>query len=405
MHALGGILGAEARRLHSRPIVNNNNPLTHNGECPVTPSYDALRAKISSDLLQVYLRVGLLLLIAVVCARLFAPFAPIILWALVLAITLFPLCRSLQTKLGGGLTRAATAMVIMGLLLIGVPTVLLGISLAGQAADLYSAHQAGTLSLRAPPAGVAQWPVVGEQIDAVWQEAHENLPGLLERHSDTVKVAVKRSLDMATGTLATIGLFLGALIIAGVMMAYSASADRATDRIACTLMGSERGIGLKQLSVATIRSVAMGVVGVAFIQALILGVGFLIANIPAAGVLALITLFVGILQLPALIITIPVVGWLWGMGDGSSLFNTVMTVYLLVGGALDGFLKPMLLGRGVDVPMPVVLIGALGGMFTLGLLGLFLGAVVLSVGYQLFMAWVDGESSAEPTDNSAQTTE
>jgi len=159
--------------------------------------------------------------------------------------------------------------------------------------------------------------------------------------------------------------------------------------------GRQRGSGLHKLTTATIRSVAAGVIGVAVIQALLLGLGFIWADIPAAGVLALIVLLIGILQLPALIITLPVIGYLWWAGGDSGTMNVIYTVYLVVAGAADGFLKPLLLGRGVEAPMPIILLGALGGMVSSGIIGLFIGAVLLAVGYQIFMEWVDRDETAE----------
>jgi len=355
------------------------------------PQYETLRQRISHDLIQVYLRVGLVVLVVGVCAQIFSPFAPIMLWALVLAVTLYPLHVSLQKRLGGSAAKAATIVVVLGLLLIGVPTVLLGMSLAEHAGDIYRSWQSGTLAIAPPSAGVKEWPLIGERLYAAWNEAAENLPVFLEHYEDPLRTAVKGFMGMTTNTLGTIALFLGALIIAGVMMAYGERGDRTMRRVAVTLVGGTRGESLHNLSVATMRSVATGVIGVAFIQALLLGVGFIIAGIPGAGLLALITVLIGILQLPALLLTIPVLAWLWMIGDGSVVFNSVMSIYIFLAGLSDGVLKPMLLGRGLDVPMPIVLIGALGGMVTLGLIGLFLGAVMLSVGWQLFMAWVDRE--------------
>jgi predicted PurR-regulated permease PerM len=157
------------------------------------------------------------------------------------------------------------------------------------------------------------------------------------------------------------------------------------------LSGPEKGDQLHMLSTATIRSVSMGVVGVAFIQALLLGVGFIWADIPAAGLLALVVLVLGIAQIPATLITIPVIAYLWWSGD-STLSNVFFTLYFLVAGFADNVLKPLFLGRGVDAPMPVILLGALGGMVTAGLIGLFVGGVLLALGYVIFMDWVaDGE--------------
>lgn len=166
------------------------------------------------------------------------------------------------------------------------------------------------------------------------------------------------------------------------------------ERILARLAGAARGPQLHTLTTATIRSVATGVIGVAFIQALLLGVGFLAAGIPAAGILAGVVMLLGILQLPALLISLPVIGYLWWAGDGSTAMNVVFSVYLVVAGFADNVLKPLLLGRGVDVPMPVILLGAIGGMASAGIIGLFLGAVLLAVGYQVFMDWVDREEAS-----------
>ena len=148
------------------------------------------------------------------------------------------------------------------------------------------------------------------------------------------------------------------------------------------------GPRLQDLSTATIRSVANGVIGVAFIQALLLGMGFFMADIPGAGMLALVVMFIGIVQLPAFIISVPAIAYLWWGGDASTTSNIIYTIYLVVAGLADNVLKPFLLGRGVDAPMPVILLGALGGMVTDGIIGMFVGAVLLAVGYQIFMDWV-----------------
>jgi predicted PurR-regulated permease PerM len=207
-------------------------------------------------------------------------------------------------------------------------------------------------------------------------------------------------------------MFSVALIIAGIMMAYGQPGTGASRNIYHKFTNDpESGERLFNLSVATIRSVAVGVVGVAFIQALLLGVGFYFAGIPAAGLLAIVVLIIGILQLPALVITLPVIGYLWWAGD-STISNILFTIYLLIAGAADGFLKPMLLGRGVEAPMPIILIGALGGMASFGLLGLFIGAVLLALAYIIFMEWVDQSKYLEeqpeaetPPDSTTSSTD
>jgi predicted PurR-regulated permease PerM len=194
------------------------------------------------------------------------------------------------------------------------------------------------------------------------------------------------------GVITTVFTFTGALLIAVVMMIYGAQGSDAARRISIALVGSERGTNLQHLAVVTIRSVAAGVIGVAFVQALLLGLGFLWADVPFAGVWALVALVFGIIQLPAILIVLPFLGWLWGFTEGELISNSLITAYFFVAGLSDNVMKPLLLGRGVDIPMPVVLIGSLGGMIWLGLIGLFLGSVILAVAYQLFWAWVNREA-------------
>ena len=193
-------------------------------------------------------------------------------------------------------------------------------------------------------------------------------------------------------------MFLGALIVAGIMMAFGRSGSDAVNHILCRIAGREQGSKVHTLATMTTRSVAAGVLGVALIQAILLGVGFMLAGVPAAGLLALIVLLLAIMQLPATLVSLPVILWLWNSGDGGTVMNVIWTVYFVLAGLADNVLKPMLLGRGVDAPMPVILIGALGGMVSSGFIGLFTGAVILAVGYQIFMQWVATKSEDEGAD-------
>ena len=203
-----------------------------------------------------------------------------------------------------------------------------------------------------------------------------------------------------TCTLVGVAGILYSLIIAGIMMAYGEGGSRSMLKILSRIVGPDYGKEVQRLSTMTTRSIAVGVLGVALIQAVILGVGFVFAGVPAAGVLAIVVIVIGVLQLPALLISIPVIGYLWAATDYSTTHNIVWTVYLIVGGFSDNALKPILLGRGVEAPMPVILLGAIGGMVTSGIIGLFLGAVFLAVGYRIFMQWVE---SADATADEGQS--
>jgi predicted PurR-regulated permease PerM len=356
-----------------------------------------IRAFLSRDLMDLLIRAGLIAFVTILCVRIFAPFAGLLLWALILAVALYPLHRSLASRLGGRQGWAASLLVIAGLLLIGVPTAMLGSSFAGHIHDAYTAFENDEITITPPSAGVADWPLVGKKVYSAWSAAAEDLPGYLSKNKEQLTNLSKKGLAAAASTTGGVLMLLGAMIIAGIMMAYGESGSQAMRRIFCRLSSPEKGPRLHSLSTATVRSVATGVIGVAFIQALLLGVGFIAAGIPAAGVLALIVIVLGILQLPALLVSLPVIIYLWAAGDASTTVNIAFTIYLLLASMADNVLKPMLLGRGVDAPMPVVLLGALGGMISGGIIGLFLGAVLLALGYQIFMEWV-AEGDADKTE-------
>ena len=357
---------------------------------------DEGRRLVGKDLVETLIRLGLLALLLVLCVWVFLPFTGLVILAMILAIALYPLYDWLAMHLFGGRRGlTATLLVLMMLVLIGIPLLLLGGAVATQLSELHDAIQAGTLALRPPDPKVAGWPIVGERLYAAWNAAATDLPAFLAKNKELVMGAARKALSMAGGGAIAALVFLAAIVVAGIMMAYAESGGRGIGRIIVRVTDPVRGPRLQALVIATVRSVATGVVGVAFIQALLLGIGFLLARIPGAGILALLVMFLGILQLPALLISLPAVGYLWWAGEGSTVMKVILTVYLVVAGMADNVLKPLLLGRGVEAPMLVILIGALGGMATAGITGLFLGAVLLAVGYRILMDWID-EAPATP---------
>ena len=357
---------------------------------------------LKTELFDFVVRVSLIIFLVVMSILVFAPFAGLMLWALILAVALYPLQLKLSVRMGGHQGRTATAIVLLGMLIVGVPTAMLANSFATHLHDAHKAFENNTMTLPKPEASVAEWPLIGNKVYNTWSAAADNLPDFVKKHKAKLKNLSKKALSMTANTLGSILLFVGALIIAGIMMAYGEAGANVIQKILSRIAGKNEGPYLQKLSTATVRSVAAGVVGVAFIQALLLGVGFFMAGIPGAGPLALVALLLGIVQLPALIISLPAIAWLWASGDASAVMNIVFTIYLLLAGMADNVLKPLLLGRGVDVPMPVILIGALGGMVMSGIIGLFIGAVLLAVGYQLFMAWVDQVDAQSEETSEAQ---
>ncbi|CAM3844019.1 AI-2E family transporter [Pseudomonas wadenswilerensis] len=339
------------------------------------------------ELLDVLIRAGLIAVLVLFCFDIFKPFLNLMLWAVILAITLYPLSQRLGGWLGGRPRWAAVVLVIIGLACLIGPLSLLGASVADTVQQGITGFEDQRIEIPPPPANVRDWPLIGAPLYGIWAHASSDLSWAATQVAPHLKGLSKTLLTQLAGIGSGILMFLVALVVAGLIMAKGATGQRAAVAIATRVAGPQRGEQLAALCTATIRAVAQGVVGIAFIQMLLVGVALVIMGVPAAGVLALLVLLLGITQLPVLLITLPVAIYVLAH-DGVSASTVIFVIWILLAGLADNVLKPMLLGRGVAVPMPVVLIGALGGMLTNGIIGLFIGPVVLAVGYELFMSWV-----------------
>jgi predicted PurR-regulated permease PerM len=287
-------------------------------------------------------------------------------------------------------------LVLLGIVLLAVPTAVLMSSLGDSIHQLVQDVQNNDLALPAPPAAVATWPVIGERLHSAWTQAHADLPAFVQELQPKIGDLSKSALGFVASIGGGVLQFVAAFIIAGIIMAFGEAGARSGQAIFERVAGRERGAEFTRLATATIRAVASGVIGVAFIQAIVVGLCLLVAGVPWAGVLAVITVVLGIAQIPALLVTLPAIAYLWMSGDYSTGAAIGFTVLLAVAGMLDNVLKPLMLGRGVEAPMPVILLGALGGMATAGILGMFVGATLLALGYQIFRGWVAADSELSP---------
>lgn len=357
---------------------------------PTPLSEIAIEKMISRKLLDLFIRVGLIGFLVVYCYRIFRPFIGLMLESIILAVALYPLHALLARKMGGREGRAATAVVLAILLSVLIPATLLAFSFADSTTGLIKQVQSGTLQVPPPRDAVAAWPVVGEKLYALWSTAYTDLGALVAKFEPKIGEISKQILGYAASVGTAILKFLLSLVLAGIWMAYASSGHAAAIAIASRMAGAEKGEQFVTLSTATVRAVAQGVIGIACIQAILLGAGFILVGIPAAGILAMLVLLLGIMQVPAILVSLPTIIYVFYTNDSTTV-AVMFAVYTIVAGSVDNVLKPLMLGRGVDAPMPVILLGALGGMATGGIIGLFLGSVMLALGYQLFMAWVYGE--------------
>ena len=359
--------------------------------------------RLAARLLDVLIRAGLILAMVAFCFQVFSPFLHVMAWALILAVCLFPLQQSVAAKLGDRQGLAATLLVLLGIVIVVVPTAALMSSLGDSVRGLIEGVQNNTLQVPPPREGVADWPLVGEKLHAYWTRAHTDLPALVQSMQPKIGNLARGALGFVASIGGGLLLFVASLVVAGIMMAYGESGARGIRSIFERVAGGPYGAQFVELSTATIRAVAKGVLGVAFLQAIIIGLCLLIAGVPWAGVLAVIVLVLGIAQVPAVIVTLPAIAYIWSSGTYATGAAVLYTVLLFVAGLADNVLKPLMLGRGVDVPMPVILLGALGGMAAAGILGMFVGATLLALGYQILMGWVAGNPVAPQAGSSTAT--
>ncbi len=316
----------------------------------------------------------------------FEPFRRPLIWGIIIALATYPIYCWLRTKLGERNGLAATVFTLLALAVLITPTVMLSTSLIETTQSLSQGIKDGTLAVPPPPESVATWPFIGEPLDKIWSLASVNLEAALKQLEPQYKAFANWLLSVVTGAGLGVLQFVIAIIIAGVLLA-KANAGQKLARAIFTRLAGERGAKLADLAGATVRSVAQGVLGVALIQALLAGIGLIAADVPAAGVWTVLVLLLAVVQLPALLILGPIIVYVFTVA--STTTAVIFMIWSILVSASDTFLKPLFLGRGVDIPMLVVLIGAIGGMILSGIIGLFVGPIILSISYTLFIAWLN----------------
>jgi predicted PurR-regulated permease PerM len=331
------------------------------------------------------LQIGLVAVLVYACSRIVFPFVGILLWSIILAVMLNPLHLRLALRIGNRWSALLIGLVSMVLMV--VPMVTAVTSLGSSILSFVSAIQNNTLSIPPPPLWLADLPLAGQKISDMWTLVATNMPAALVKYGQMLSGPAKWLASFAGGLAVGELSFVLSFAIAAVLIAYGSGASQFARSLLERITGSKaRGAHLVTLTAATIRGVATGIVGVAVIQALLVGIGFFAIGLPAAGLLTIVTLFLAIVQVPALLVTLPVIAYV--LATEPTTPAIFFAVWTLIAGLSDNVLKPLMLGRGLEVPMPVILIGVIGGMLSDGLLGLFVGPVVLAVGYVLLTEWL-----------------
>ncbi len=338
------------------------------------------------------IRIGLIALIVFWSIMIIAPFVSILLWAVIIAVSAYPAFLWLSKKMGGRSGWAATVFVFLLLILMIGPIAGSLPGFADSIRSLVSQIQSGSLAIPEASEDVRQWPLIGEQLYALWQQASTNLTELLVKFRPQLRDASLTILGSIAAASIAILQFVVAVVIAGVILAHHERAASLAKQLVRRVV-PESHDRFVMLTENTVRGVTMGVVGVAIVQSILAGIGFAVIGIPAAAFWAFACLILAVLQLSIALVVVPIAIYVFSNFELlPSLLFIAWNIPIL---ALDNVLKPMLMGRGVDAPMLVIFIGAIGGFISFGFLGLFFGAVVLVIAYDLLILWLDEENAIE----------
>jgi len=356
-----------------------------------------------SRALEVSIHIGLFALLAVSCLLILSPFIVVIVWGLIISIAGYPGYCKLQKLLGGRSAFASVLFTILLLTVLIVPMALLAHTLADSFRALAVRLRDETLTIPLPPPNIATWHILGKPLTDLWRLASGDLSAALQRLTPQLKAGASGLLSAAAGVGLSVLQFFVSILVAGFFLANSSRCARVSRRLAVHLFGN-KGEEFEALAGATIRSVTAGILGVALIQSLLAGLGFLVIRLPGAGLWTALFLIAAVLQVGGLVL-IPIV--IYVFATVATAQAVVFLVWCIVVALTDNVLKPLLLGRGVPVPIVVVFLGAIGGFLAIGIIGLFIGPIVLSVGYKLFLAWlnqgVDPLPAAAREDNREPT--
>lgn len=346
--------------------------------------------EITKSAFETLTKIGLVALLIVWCFQIIHPFAVPIVWGIIIAVGIFPIYAWVHHRVTTRAWLASTLITLALLLILVFPVVFLGTVLVENLRVVSDQLRGGTLIIPPPPQGIQDWPLIGTPLQKIWSMAAENLEVAVQQIAPQLREFVAPLL----GAAATVGLTLVKLIVAmvltGVFLAYSEEGYRLSRAIGRRLAG-QQGVELVDLAEATMRSVARGVLGVALIQSTAAGIGLVVAGVPLAGLWTVIALVLCVIQIGPLIILGPAV--IWVFSTSATLPAVLFLIWSIFTALLDNLLKPMLLGRGLDVPMIVIFMGAIGGLLMSGIIGLFVGAVVLALGFKVFNAWLKVEPS------------
>lgn len=336
------------------------------------------------------IKISMILLLFAWCFYIVQPFIVPLVWSLIITVSIYPVYSRMLALLRGRQKITAILITFMVLLIIVVPCVVLGGSIAQGVEDLARQLSNGTLTVPLPTEKVATWPVIGKTLHEYWTLIATKPMDALQPVAPQLKILGKWLVTTSFSLTASVLQLVLAIIISGVLLANAEAGQHIASAIANRFVG-EKGEEFKQLTQSIIKSVALGVLGVALIQSSLAGLGFWVADVPAASLLTFACFFLAVIQVGPSFIVLPVAIYVFSVHD--TLFSLVFMVWAIFVGLIDNVIKPFLMGMGGSrIPTVIIFIGSIGGMIFSGVIGLFVGAVVLALGYELFRVWVFEEA-------------
>ena len=313
------------------------------------------------------------------------PFLAAAVWATMIVVATWPLFKSLEARLGNRRVLAVMIMSVGMLLLLVLPLWLAIDTIFEHSGQLTAAGKSFAVDGLPPaPEWVKTLPLVGERLAALWAQ----LDGIFAKVTPYAADTGKWVLGQVGGIGGMLIQFLLVVTIAAILYSGGESGARLARRFGRRLAG-DRGENSIILAGQAIRGVALGVGVTAIVQTVLGGVGLALAGVPFASLLSAVMLMLCIAQIGPMLILLPAVGWMYWTGDTG--WATALLVWSVIVGSLDSFLRPILIKRGADLPLLLIFAGVIGGMLSFGLIGIFVGPVVLAVTYTLTLAWIEDE--------------
>jgi predicted PurR-regulated permease PerM len=341
---------------------------------------------------EIAIRLTLVFMLVWYCFNIISPFISSLLWGIITAVALYPLFLWIKKKTGLTSIRTAVLITLLSLVVFAVPFYLLVKSLIVEFQFLATQFNNENFVIPDLPAGINEWPVIGKKIDHFWTMATKNIDLLLSTYDAEINSIGSWLLDVILSLIAGVFHFVLAIFFAGVFLAYSEQGSKLAHRLFIRMAGKQ-GEAFCNITEKTILSVTKGVLGVAVIQAALAGISFFLLGIPGAGIITLLCALLATMQIGLLPIIVPVM--IYVVYSYSTLTAVLLGLWLIFVLALDNVLKPILLGKDAPVPMPVIFIGVIGGFISFGIVGMFIGSVIFSIGYILFLVWLRDDVDAK----------